>query len=158
MKKALVALAIATVSGAVFAQDPSATPPNTPEAANAMATVVGPDLAAAAEGEMVYQRFCAACHGLSLKGDGPVASGLVKKPIDLTTLLAKSKGTFPFDKVAAMIDGRETNRMHGSPDMPVWGEVFAVSSGTPDAAVTVKRVTHYVWSKQAKTGGPAAGK
>lgn len=158
MKRALVVIAIATVSGAAFAQDPSATPPNTPEAANTLATAAGPDLGQAAEGEIVYQRFCAACHGLSLKGDGPVASGLAKKPIDLTALIAKNKGTFPFDKVAAMIDGRETNRMHGTPDMPVWGEVFAVSSGTPDAAVTVKRITHYVWSKQAKTGSPAAGK
>jgi mono/diheme cytochrome c family protein len=117
-----------------------------------MKTAARPNLAEAAAGEVVYFRYCAACHGKTLKGDGPVASGLVKKPIDLTLLASQNGGTFPFDKVAAMIDGRETTRMHGNPDMPVWGEVFAVSSGTDtsDAATAVKRITHYVWSNQKK--------
>jgi mono/diheme cytochrome c family protein len=112
----------------------------------------GPDLSEAVFGETIYLRYCAACHGRSLKGDGPVAPGLVKKPIDLTALTSRFGGAFPYDRVAAMIDGRQTNRMHGTPDMPVWGEVFALTSGTdaPSAESAVKRITHYVWSNQAK--------
>jgi hypothetical protein len=51
-----------------------------------------------------------------------------------------------------MIDGRQSNRMHGTPDMPVWGEIFALTTGTdaPTADLAVKRITHYVWSHQAK--------
>jgi hypothetical protein len=49
-----------------------------------------------------------------------------------------------------MIDGRQTSRMHGTPDMPVWGEIFAITAGTdaPDPESAVHRITHYIWSKQ----------
>lgn len=118
------------------------------------------DRAEAAAGEVIYLRYCAACHGRSLKGDGPVASGLVATPPDLTTLAARNGGSFPYEKVAAIIDGRETSRTHGTPDMPVWGEVFAVSAGTeaPSAAAAVRRITHFVWSRQAKTSPAAPAK
>ncbi|MEO8499961.1 MAG: c-type cytochrome [Vicinamibacteria bacterium] len=154
MKNAPAVLAVLALSGFVFAQDP---PPTTPPASTAPATeglkaATGPDLGEAAAGEVIYMRYCAACHGRSLKGDGPVASGLNKKPIDLTQLTRKNNGTFPFDKVAAMIDGRQSTRMHGSPDMPVWGEIFAMTKGTdaPSAELAVKRITNYVWTQQAK--------
>jgi mono/diheme cytochrome c family protein len=151
MKKALAVLAL---SGVAFAQDPPkpTPPPGAKPAAEKVKTAAGPDLGEAAAGEVIYFRYCAACHGKSLKGDGPVASGLTKKPIDLTELAKKNDGTFPFDKVAAMIDGRETNRMHGTPDMPVWGEIFALtkSSDAPNAESAVRRITHYVWSQQAR--------
>lgn len=153
MKRALAVLAVLALSGVAFAQDPSPTPPASPApAVNAVKTATGPDLGEAAAGETIYLRYCAACHGKSLKGDGPVSSGLNKKPIDLTLLARKNNGTFPFDKVAAMIDGRETTRMHGTPDMPVWGEIFALTSGTdaPTAESAVKRITNYVWTQQAR--------
>ena len=103
-------------------------------------------------GQLIYGRYCAACHGREGKGDGPVAPGLVKKPIDLTALASKNGGKFPYDKIARAIDGRETPRAHGTPDMPVWGEVFAKTAGTdaPSVGDAVKRITHYVWSIQAK--------
>jgi hypothetical protein len=84
-----------------------------------------------------------------------VAPGLVKKPIDLAGLAKKNGGVFPFDKITAQIDGRQSTRMHGTPDMPVWGEIFSMTSGTdaPTADSAVKRITHFVWANQAK--GPA---
>jgi mono/diheme cytochrome c family protein len=152
MKKALALVAAISLSGAAFAQNPPETPPKTAPPAETMKAAGGPDLGEAAAGEVIYFRYCAACHGRSLKGDGPVSSGLVKKPIDLTQLTKKNNGTFPFDKVAAMIDGRQSTRMHGTPDMPVWGEIFAMTAGTdaPTADSAVKRITHYIWSNQPK--------
>ena len=110
------------------------------------------DVGEATAGQLIYSRYCAACHGKQGRGDGPVAPGLVSKPIDLTALASKNGGRFPYDKVARAIDGRETRRAHGTPDMPVWGEVFAKTSGTdsPTVADAVKRITHYVWSIQKK--------
>jgi mono/diheme cytochrome c family protein len=110
------------------------------------------DSSEAAMGQVIYSRYCAACHGREGKGDGPVAPGLVRKPIDLTVVASKNGGKFPFDKIARAIDGRETPRAHGLPDMPVWGEVFAKTTGTdsPTVADAVKRITHYVWSIQGK--------
>jgi len=162
MKKALAVLVVLALSGAAFAQEPPPpSPPATPApATDTVKTAAGPDLGEAAAGEVIYFRYCAACHGRSLKGDGPVASGLNKKPIDLTQLTKKNAGTFPFDKVMAMIDGRQSTRMHGTPDMPVWGEIFAMSKGTdaPSAESAVKRITNYVWTQQEKAAAVEAKK
>jgi mono/diheme cytochrome c family protein len=110
------------------------------------------DLKEAKAGEVIYVRYCASCHGLSMKGDGAVASGLKNVPTDLTILSATNKGAFPYDRVASIIDGRTTSRIHGTPDMPVWGEIFAVTTGTeaPSAQAAVRRITHHVWSRQVK--------
>lgn len=145
MKRMIAVAVVLLLAGAAWAQNPPAASPAKP------AAVFSPGDAAA--GEVIYLRYCAACHGRALKGDGPVASGLKNSPGDLTTLSTKNKGVFPYDKVAGVIDGRETSRIHGTPDMPVWGEIFAITTGTeaPSAEAAVKRITQYVWSKQEKT-------
>lgn len=109
-----------------------------------------PDLAAAAKGQITYARYCASCHGPEARGDGPTAADLRVPPPDLTALAARSGGVFPFEAVAQAIDGRKTTRGHGSPDMPVWGEVFARTQGTdaPSPATAVGRITHYLWTLQ----------
>jgi mono/diheme cytochrome c family protein len=108
------------------------------------------DTSQAAGGRVIYERFCGACHGALGKGDGQLAAGLRARPTNLTRLAAKNGGVFPFEKVARAIDGRDTVRMHGPSDMPVWGEVFAKTQGTEakDPADAVARITHYVWSIQ----------
>ena len=149
MKNALAVLAAFCLAAAVSAQTP---PQGAAPSGDSVKAAAGPDLGEAAAGEVIYFRYCASCHGRSLKGDGPVASGLVKKPIDLTVLAKKNNGVFPFDKVAGMIDGRQTNLMHVTPDMPVWRVIFSLTQGTdaPTADLAVKRITHFVWANQAK--------
>jgi len=109
-----------------------------------------PDEQAVARGRVIYERYCASCHGVSARGDGALAPDLQVPPTDLTGLAAKSGGKFPFDAVAKAIDGRKTTRGHGAPDMPVWGEIFPKTAGTGAASVTtaVGRITHYLWSIQ----------
>jgi len=143
MKRVIAVAVVFVLAGVAFAQNPPAASPAKP------ATFSPGDAAA---GEVIYLRYCAACHGRTMKGDGPVASGLKNHPGDLTALTQKNKGVFPYDKVAGIIDGRETSRVHGTPDMPVWGEIFAITTGTeaPTAEAAVKRITQYVWSKQEK--------
>lgn len=158
MKQVFAAVAVLFLAGAAYAgNSPQAPPQGSPTpATEKVKAASGPDLGEAAAGEVIYFRYCAACHGKSAKGDGPVAPGLVKKPIDLTQLARKNGGVFPYEKTAAIIDGRQTTRTHGTPDMPVWGEIFAITSGTdaPDAQSAVKRITNYVWTLQA----PASAK
>jgi mono/diheme cytochrome c family protein len=162
MRTGIVALAFVVMAASAPGNQKAGAPSPTPTAppVEAIQGAVGPDLGEASLGEVVYTRYCAACHGRSLKGDGPVASGLIKRPTDLTRLSAKNGGAFPFDKVAAAIDGRHTTRVHGTPDMPVWGEVFALTAGAdaPNAEAAVKRLTHYVWANQAKPQERPAGK
>jgi mono/diheme cytochrome c family protein len=110
----------------------------------------GPNDLAVAKGKVIYQRYCAACHGKQGIGDGPLATELRTPPVDLTRLAEKNHGVFPLQAVARAIDGRDTKRSHGTPDMPVWGEVFPRTTGTEAASVdsAVEQVAHYIWSIQ----------
>lgn len=77
----------------------------------------------AAEGEVLYERHCATCHGLDGEGHGPMAGILVIEPTDLTALAAQEDGMFPVLRVIRRIDGRDPLVAHGSP-MPVYGNFF----------------------------------
>jgi mono/diheme cytochrome c family protein len=109
-----------------------------------------PDTVAAARGKVIYQRYCGSCHGPNGTGDGPMARDLRVPPADLTQLAATNDGVFPFDEVVRSIDGRRKTRAHGSPDMPVWGEVFAKTAGTdaPNAETAITRLAHFIWTIQ----------
>lgn len=75
-------------------------------------------------GKGSFDRYCASCHGVDGKGDGPLANLLNQKPTDLTLLAKKNNGNFPAQRVARIIDGREEIAIHGPRDMPVWGQRF----------------------------------
>lgn len=76
-------------------------------------------------GKGEYDAYCAACHGLSGKGDGPVADQMKARMPDLTTIARSSRnGVFPFDRIYQTIDGRAEIKAHGTQDMPVWGQAF----------------------------------
>jgi mono/diheme cytochrome c family protein len=75
-------------------------------------------------GRKEFLRSCSSCHGVSGKGDGPVAKSLVKPPSDLTKLSAKNNGVFPVARIYEMIDGRIQSLTHGTREMPVWGDTY----------------------------------
>jgi mono/diheme cytochrome c family protein len=83
-------------------------------------------------GKMDYEGSCAACHGKTGRGDGPLVPDLKTQPPNLTLLSKKNDGVFPTEVLYRIIDGRRTIRAHGTYDMPVWGFVFQ-KSGTEDA-------------------------
>lgn len=68
--------------------------------------------------DAAYRRYCASCHGVGGRGDGPAAEALSPRPTDLTT------STLDIPELMKVIDGRRTIRAHGSAAMPVWGDVF----------------------------------
>lgn len=108
-----------------------------------------------AQGHKLYLRYCSACHGPDGKGDG-IVSGLMRpQPIDLTQLAKRAGGTFNAAAVTATIDGRQTVRAHGDPDMPVWGEILTAEQAPALDGETVARtklvlITDYLASIQAK--------
>lgn len=75
-------------------------------------------------GSDLFLRYCASCHGVDAKGNGPIAHALKRPPADLTTLAKRSGGRFDEGAVMSMIDGRRLVAEHGSREMPVWGVVF----------------------------------
>jgi mono/diheme cytochrome c family protein len=75
-------------------------------------------------GKAEFKKYCAGCHGIDGKGDGPFAKRLKKKPADLTQIRAQNSGRFPVNKLFNIIDGREQVAAHGPRVMPVWGKIF----------------------------------
>ncbi|NNJ73664.1 MAG: hypothetical protein HKP56_00725 [Anderseniella sp.] len=69
-----------------------------------------------------YYRLCAVCHGEEGRGDGPMSRMLKTPPPNLTLLAKNNGGHFPFLSVLEMIDGRNMIAVHGSREMPVWGQ------------------------------------
>lgn len=103
-------------------------------------TPPGYDPPAAEMGGRTFKTYCATCHGKTAKGDGPLAHSLRVVPADLTRIAGRNHGTFPFDKVCKIIDGREAVKGHGGSDMPVWGDAFLSSREGFDAAKVKQRI------------------
>jgi mono/diheme cytochrome c family protein len=75
-------------------------------------------------GKELFLKYCASCHGVEAKGNGPVSGDLAVKVPDLTLLRSRNKGIYPTDRVMSSIDGSRLVRAHGDRKMPVWGEIF----------------------------------
>lgn len=88
-------------------------------------------------GENEFMTSCAACHGASAKGDGPVASLLTKSPPDLRFISQRYNGKFPTTKIYHLIEGEAELGPHGSKQMPIWGDRFRV-----DALIQMRGVPH----------------
>lgn len=106
-------------------------------------------------GQQIYQQFCAACHGVSAKGDGPAASRLKTPPPDLTTLAKRNMGKFPYDYVAGVLRFGPGPSLHGSSDMPTWGPIFQIVDKNNEQAVRqrIKNLSAYLASLQEGSGG-----
>jgi mono/diheme cytochrome c family protein len=79
-------------------------------------------------GEQEFLRSCAACHGKSGRGDGPVAEFLLVKPPDLTSIRKRHGGKFPAPWVYRIVNGRNDLRPHGSEEMPIWGDRYRLDA------------------------------
>ena len=109
------------------------------------------DIKMALSGERLFRTYCAACHGRTAKGDGPLAKDLKVVPADLTRLNERNGGAFPFEMVISTIDHGRNVRAHGSEDMPAWGDAFQSTAQTPDEPKRMMReLAHYLWSLQPK--------
>lgn len=100
-----------------------------------------------AEGGEDYARHCAACHGLVGRGDGPMASSLVREPTDLTGIAARHGGAFPFWRVYRIIDGSETVAGHETFQMPHFAARLArddAKPGYPPAYLRILMLTHFL--------------
>lgn len=95
-------------------------------------------------GQELYMRFCASCHGIEGRGDGPVAPALAVEVPDLT-LIARRRGSFPRDLVARIIDGRHIISAHGTRTMPVWGLAFSRAElDEQDTRIITRKLTDYL--------------
>jgi mono/diheme cytochrome c family protein len=106
----------------------------------------------AMSGKALFREYCAACHGIAGKGDGPAASALKIPPADLTQIARRNGGKFPEAHVQHIIAGEaEVPAAHGSKEMPVWGNIFRhIGASRNVAAVRVYNLMKYLEQIQEK--------
>lgn len=114
-------------------------------------------------GEELFDRFCASCHGVGARGDGPVARSLNVAVPDLTSIAVRY-GEFPVGRIRDVIDGRGIDTSaHGTRTMPVWGYEFYVEEGadvTAQRAVrdAINRLVEHLLSLQRTDANPREGR
>ena len=88
---------------------------------------------------MLFKQYCAACHGLDAKGNGPARAALKIPAANLNTLSKRHGGEFPTDLVTNVLRFGPGVAAHGSSDMPTWGGIFQYFDNY-DQAVVQKRI------------------
>lgn len=101
-------------------------------------------------GSATFKAYCAQCHGVSGRGDGPAAKALKTPPADLTTLTKRNSGKFPAGGVKQVINGDTMNPAHGSREMPMWGPVFRSVESPSVVELRVANLVKYIEDIQEK--------
>lgn len=106
----------------------------------------------AASGAEMFRAYCASCHGVSGKGDGPAAPALSKMPANLTLLASQNGGKYPSQKVEEILRHGPSLPAHGSIEMPTWGPALRAVSGNNDAVVKLRiaNLNDYIRNLQGK--------
>lgn len=101
-------------------------------------SLAGPDL---------FRAYCATCHGVEGRGNGPIAGALTTRPSDLTSLTARNSGRFPGARVRSLLSGdvgMTAVGAHGTAAMPVWGPIFRALEAGPQAEVRIENLVRYL--------------
>ncbi len=106
----------------------------------------------AASGKQMYTAYCAPCHGIDGKGNGPAASAMKAPPTDLTQLARKHDGQYPANRVASVLKFGGGPGAHGSAEMPVWGPLLQSLNKFDDTVVQqrVSNIVSYIETLQVK--------
>ncbi|MGA2170757.1 MAG: cytochrome c [Terracidiphilus sp.] len=140
LKRFLVAgLAAALAAGMGYAQSDT----------NAPTTV---NKTAATSGKQMYINYCASCHGVNGKGDGPAAAALKMPPADLTLLSKNNNGEFPAGHIVAVLQYGAEIPSHGSAEMPVWGPILGkMDKENPEfKQIRINNLSRYLETLQVK--------
>jgi mono/diheme cytochrome c family protein len=98
-------------------------------------TIINPD------GAVVYQDFCAACHGVNARGNGPAARYL-DQPVPDLTRIALRDGKFDRYHVSGHIRNVDTPKTN---PMPCWSQVMQVDRGDRHATdIVFVNLTKYL--------------
>ncbi|OSQ42469.1 c-type cytochrome [Marivita geojedonensis] len=73
------------------------------------------------EGRDLFMAFCADCHGVTGRGEGPMGRSMDPVPADLTLLSARNGGELPESDILSKIDGYAHGGTTG-PSMPQFGD------------------------------------
>ena len=105
-------------------------------------------------GKQMFVNYCAPCHGVEGKGNGPAAAALKKQPTDLAALSRNHGGKFPATHIVSVLQFGTANPSHGSAEMPMWGPVLGSVNSTPSEpnvrALRISNLSSYLQTLQEK--------
>jgi mono/diheme cytochrome c family protein len=103
-------------------------------------------------GKQMYSNYCAPCHGVDGKGQGPVAPALKVPPTDLTVLARNHNGKFPDTHVITVLENGAEMPVHGTAQMPVWGPILGRMDVSNPQAKTLRmsNLSRYLETLQVK--------
>ena len=141
LKRLLVTAVIATLAVGMSYADQS----------NAKVTIPV-NKTAATSGKQMYASYCAPCHGVDGRGQGPVASALKTPPTDLTLLSRNNHGKFPDTHIVSVLQNGTATPSHGSAEMPVWGPILGKMNQTnpQDRMLRISNLSRYLETLQVK--------
>jgi hypothetical protein len=82
------------------------------------------DDVAGQDGEQLYGKLCASCHGTEGKGDGLATQALPQPVPDLTHMPRDDKGRIDHGRIEKIIAGRDREVRHDVIGMPNWEQQF----------------------------------
>ncbi len=103
-------------------------------------------------GKAMFKSYCAPCHGVDGKGNGPAANALKPAPTDLTELTKQNHGRFPDSHIVAVLEFGSAVPAHGSSLMPVWGPILGKmdQANSQQKHLRISNLSRYLESIQAK--------
>jgi len=104
------------------------------------------------DGKQMYTSYCAPCHGVDGKGNGPAASSLKAQPTNLTELQKGNHGKFPDTHIIAILQFGADVPAHGSATMPVWGPILGNMNqqNAQEKQLRISNLSRYLESIQAR--------
>ncbi len=133
-------LAAAALAGACFAGQPN------------QKVVIPVGKTAPVDGKAMYVNYCAPCHGVDGRGNGPVAAALKQQPTDLTALSRNNSGKFPATHITSVLQYGATIPSHGTPEMPVWGSILGTmdQEQAQEKTIRINNLTAYLRTIQTR--------
>jgi mono/diheme cytochrome c family protein len=108
----------------------------------------------ATNGKQMYVNYCAPCHGVDGRGQGPVAAALRKQPANLALLSKNNGGKFPSTHIMSVLEFGAVNSSHGTAQMPVWGPMLghmdATNTENNVSLLRISNLSRYLQTLQAK--------
>jgi mono/diheme cytochrome c family protein len=103
-------------------------------------------------GKQMYGSYCAPCHGVTGRGNGPMAASLKAQPADLAVLKRNNGGKFPDARIFSILQFGTETPSHGTADMPVWGPVLGkMNQANPEERVLrISNLSRYLETIQAR--------
>jgi len=104
------------------------------------------------DGKQMFNSYCAPCHGVDGRGNGPAAQALRTRPVDLTTLARMNHGKYPDTHVLSVLQFGSEITAHGSLEMPVWGPILSRmnAANSQDKDLRLGNLTRYLERMQVK--------